>query len=155
MLRSLRALFEQQIAKFADEPEAAHSLELAGAALLMEISRADDNVSGRERAAIMSALTRVFHLADDELEDLVAAATEAVDSAVSLFDFTVIINQRFGREQKLKLLEMLWSVAYADDKLDRYEEYYVRKIADLLYISHSDYIKAKLSVMPASAHDRE
>jgi uncharacterized tellurite resistance protein B-like protein len=50
---------------------------------------------------------------------------------------------------------MLWSVAYADDKLDRYEEYYVRKIADLLYISHSDYIKAKLSVMPASAHDRE
>ena len=148
MLSSLRALFEQHVAKFASEPEAVHSLELAGAALLMEISRADQQVAPVEREAIKSAIAQVFHLADDEITDIIAAAETAVDEAVSLFDFTAVINQRFSPEQKNTLLEMLWAVAYADNNLDRYEEYYVRKIADLLYISHGDYIRTKLKVMP-------
>ena len=148
MLSALRALFEQHVAKFATEPEAVHSLELAGAALLMEISRADQDVAPVEREAIKSAIAQVFHLADDEIADIIAAAETAVDEAVSLFDFTAIINQKFSPEQKIKLLEMLWAVAYADNKLDHYEEYYVRKIADLLYVSHGDYIRTKHKVMP-------
>ena len=148
MFRTLRIIFEQQIATFAEEPEARHSLELAGAALLMEISRADHDVSAVEQDAIRAAIKRVFHLSDSEIEDIVATAEHAVDTAVSLFDFTAIVNERFTREQKVELLEMLWTVAYADDKLDHYEEYYVRKIADLLHISHSDYIRTKHRAMP-------
>lgn len=148
MFTTLRALFEQHVAKFASEPEAAHSLELAGAALLMEISRADHDVAAIERDTIKAAMAEVFHLSADEVADIIAAAETAVDEAVSLFDFTAVINQQFSPEQKIKLLEMLWAVAYADDNLDHYEEYYVRKIADLLYISHGDYIRTKHKVMP-------
>lgn len=148
MLSTLRILFEQHVAKFADEPEAMHSLELAGAALLMEISRADHDVAPVERRTIELAMEQVFHLGAEEIEDVVAAAESAVDEAVSLFDFTAVINQRFTADQKIKLLEMLWAVAYADEKLDHYEEYYVRKIADLLHISHANYIRAKHRVMP-------
>ena len=148
MFRTLRIIFEQQIATFAEEPEVRHSLELAGAALLMEISRADDDVSAVEQEAIRAAIRQVFHLSESEIEDIVATAEHAVDTAVSLFDFTAIVNERFTREQKVELLEMLWTVAYADDKLDHYEEYYVRKIADLLHISHSDYIRTKHRAMP-------
>jgi len=151
MFRTLQTLFEQHIARFTEEPDAGHSLELAGAALLMEISRADDEVSTVERTAVVAAIKRVFKLADDEIDDMIAAAEQAVDTAVSVFDFTAVLNQRFSEEQKIMLLEMLWTVAYADDELDRYEEYYVRKIADLLHISHGDYIRTKLKVMPRSS----
>ena len=147
-LRTLRVIFEQQIVTFADEPEMHHSLELAGAALLMEISRADHDVSAVERDAIRAAIKKVLHLSADEIEDVIASAECAVDSAVSLFDFTAIVNERFSREQKVDLVEMLWTVAYADQNLDHYEEYYVRKIADLLHVSHSDYIKTKQKVIP-------
>ncbi len=143
MFGTLRTFFEQQISSFAEEPEARHSLELASAALLMEISRAHDDISVVEREAIGAAVKNVFHLSDDEIEDLVSTAENVVDSAVSLFDFTTVINESFNREQKVDLLGMLWAVAYADSQLDHYEEYYVRKIADLLHISHSDYIRTK------------
>jgi uncharacterized tellurite resistance protein B-like protein len=143
MFRTLRTFFDQQISSFAKEPEARHSLELASAALLMEISRAHDDISVVEREAIGAAVKKVFHLSDDEIEDLVSTAENVVDSAVSLFDFTTVINDSFNREQKVDLLRMLWAVAYADSQLDHYEEYYVRKIADLLHISHSDYIRTK------------
>lgn len=147
MFRSIRSLFEHQIAKFADEPAAKHSLELAGAALLLEISRADHDMSVVERDAIRAAVRKVFHLSEEEIEDIVTTAEHAVETSVSLHDFTAIVNERFTREQRVELLEMLWSVAYADDELDHYEEYYVRKIADLLHISHSDYIKTKHRAM--------
>lgn len=151
MFRTLRTIFEQQIAAFVDAPEARHSLELAAAALLMEISRADHDISTVERNAVHAGIRQVFHLSDSEVEDLVSTAENAVDSAVSLFDFTAVINDRFGRDEKVGLLGMLWAVAYADDDLDHYEEYYVRKIADLLHISHSDYIKTKHQAMPDGA----
>jgi len=148
MFQTLRTLFEQQIVSFAEEPEARHSLELASAALLMEISRADHDVSDVEREAIDTAMKKVFHLSDDDIDDLMSTVENVVDSAISLFDFTTIVNERFNREQKVDLLGMLWAVAYADNELDHYEEYYVRKIAGLLHISHSDYIRTKHLAMP-------
>ena len=69
-----------------------------------------------------------------------------LEEAVSLYEFTAVINDQFDREQKIDLVEMLWRVAYADQELDQYEEYFVRKIADLLHVSHKDYIQAKLRV---------
>ncbi len=148
MFGTLRIFFEQQISSFAEEPETRHSLELASAALLMEISRAHDDVSVVERDAIGAAVKEVFHLSDDEIADLVSTAENVVDSAVSLFDFTTVVNDSFNREQKIELLGMLWAVAYADEQLDHYEEYYVRKIADLLHISHRDYIRTKHLAAP-------
>lgn len=149
MLRTLRALFAQQITQFAEEPKAQHSLELAAAALLIEISRADDDISLVERDAMRAVIGRVFHLSDGEVDEIMTTAESAVDTAVSLFDFTAVVNEQFSREQKIGLLAMLWTVAYADEKLDHYEEYYIRKIADLLHVSHRDYIKTKHKAMPS------
>jgi uncharacterized tellurite resistance protein B-like protein len=148
MLRSLRAIFQQQIANFVETPEAAHALEIASAALLMEISRADHDVSPVEKESIRRSIKQVFHLSDDEIEDIMSTAEDVVDEAVSLSDFTIVVNEQFSREQKVELIAKLWAVAYADSELDHYEEYYVRKIADLLHISHSDYIKTKLRAIP-------
>jgi len=105
-------------------------------------------VAAIEQDTIKSAIAEVFHLSDDEITDIIAAAETAVDEAVSLFDFTAVINQQFSPEQKIKLLEMLWTVACADNDLDHYEAYYVRQIADLLYVSHGDYIRTRHKVVP-------
>ena len=148
MLKSLRSIFEQHITSFVETPEAPHALEIASAALLMEISRADDDISLVEKNSIRGSIKKGFNLTDGEVEDIVSNAQDAVDTAVSLYDFTSIVNHQFTRQQKIELVGMLWAVAYADDELDHYDEYYVRKIADLLHVSHGDYIKTKLRAAP-------
>lgn len=124
------------------------TLEVAGLALLLEIARADHNSSGEERKAVAQAAKQVFGLADAQADALIAEAETAVEEAVSLFEFTRVLNERLDREAKLRLLEHLWRVAYADGGLDHYEEYYLRKICDLLYLSHRDLIRTKLAVDP-------
>lgn len=124
------------------------SVELAGLALMLEISRADHNHAEAEQAAIVAAATRVFAIDPQALDHLLSQAAAAVDEAVSLVDFTQVLNERLDRAAKTRLLEHLWRVAYADGALDKYEEYYLRKITDLLHLSHSDLIRTKLSVVP-------
>jgi uncharacterized tellurite resistance protein B-like protein len=146
MFKTLKSIFDDNITKLSEPSNEKHSLELASAALLFEISRADEDISKIEKHEIASALRRVFSLEEQELQNLLDAADSAVSEAVSLYEFTDVLNEKFDREQKIKLIEMLWRVAFADDTLDKYEEYYVRKIAELLHVSHKDYIKTKLRV---------
>ena len=85
-----------------------------------------------------------FHLDEAEIDELISLAENEVDHAVSLHEFSETINNELSSREKIKIIENLWSVAYADTYLHKYEEYYIRKIADLLHVSHSDYIKTKL-----------
>ena len=80
----------------------------------------------------------------DEARALIELAENEVDHAVSLYDFTSFLNDTMSNEERAGIVELLWQVAFADAVLDKYEEYYVRKIADLLYVPHRDFIKAKL-----------
>lgn len=143
MLRTLKALFDERIASYVNEEDTGHALPLAVAALLLEISRADHEVDAAERAIICHAVARICDIPAADIEALIASADEAVDEAVSLYDFTSVVNERLDHEQKYQLLLMLWRVAHADGHLHRYEEYFVRKIADLLHLSQRDFIRAK------------
>lgn len=143
MLRTLKALFDDQVARYATADDEPHALPLAVAALLFEISKADHDVHEDERLAMTQAVSEVCDLAGDEVTDLLATADAAVDEAVSLYDFTSVVNEHFGREKKCELLQLLWRVAFADGRIDHYEEYYIRKIADLLHLSHGDFIRTK------------
>lgn len=125
------------------------ALEVAGLALLLEIARADHTSTAAERKAIAVAAAHVFGVPAAAADALIAEADTAVDEAVSLFEFTSILNKRLDLQAKSRLLEHLWRVAYADGSLDHYEEHYLRKIADLLHLSHRDLIRAKLAVAPA------
>ncbi|MGE0387234.1 MAG: TerB family tellurite resistance protein [Gammaproteobacteria bacterium] len=129
---------------------AADAAPLAAAALLIEIARADHRCDEAERQAIVAAVGHLHALTAEDAQALVATATEAVDDAISLDGFTGVVNRQLSRAQKIRLLEALWRVAYADGRVDHYEEYYIRKIADLLHLGHSDFIRAKLVAEPAS-----
>lgn len=147
MWRTIQAL----LGDWRNAPVTESALEVAGLALLLEIARADHNSTSAELKAVAMAASQVFEVSEAATEALIAEAVTAVDEAVSLFEFTSILNTRLDHPAKLRLLEHLWRVAYADGSLDHYEEYYLRKIADLLHLAHRDLIRTKLAVALAHA----
>lgn len=123
-----------------------HTLQLATAALLIEMSRADFEVKPDERDAVTEAVQRIFKLSPEETEALIALAEQEASEAASLHEFTRLINQNFNPEQKRQVVEMLWRVAFADAHKDAHEEHLVRKIADLLHVPHHEFIQARHKV---------
>ncbi len=152
MVKSLMDIVQQQFTR--PEQEApTNRIELCAAVLMLEIGLADADFDEAEREAMKAVLTQHFLQSPAETEMLISTAEAEVDKAVSLYQFTRFLNDSLSQTDKLQLLEALWEVAFADAVLDKYEEYYLRKIADLLYISHSDYIKTKHKVAAAINND--
>lgn len=144
MLSAIKKFFQEQI-QGGQTPtsHSQHSLQLAAAALLIEVMRADHEESEQERQVVADVLQRSLNVTAEETEQLIGLAEQEVDEAVSLFQFTELIDKQFAYHEKIKLLEMMWQVVFADALKDKHEEYLVRKIADLLHISHRDYIQAR------------
>ena len=145
MFKSIKGFFERQMHSCIETPSdvKTYSIELAAAVLMLEISLADSTFQEVERSVIENAMQDIFHLSEDETQSLIALAEQELDHAISLYNFTKLINKTLSRKERVKIIELLWKVAFADAVLDKYEEYFVRKIADLLHVSHKDYIKAK------------
>ncbi len=146
MLRTLKDLFDAirppPVAQ--SEPAREHTLQLATAVLLIEIMRSDPDIGAAERSAVIEALREKFALADDELARLVELAEHASRDAYDYHRFTSEINRGFDPEQKARIIEYMWQVAYADGHLSAHENHLMRKIADLLYIPQAVYIQAKM-----------
>ena len=123
------------------------ALELACAALMFEVARADFAVEAIEQETVTAQLTEQFSLSADEVPIITEAAVEQADAATCLFEFTRTLNELASVEQKRNLLAMMWRVAMADNALSQYEEHVIRKVADLLYLPHGDFISAKQSAM--------
>lgn len=118
-------------------------MKLAAAALMVEVMVIDRDLNPAELAEIKCMLTKRFQLASEEIQQLIELARKEVDSATSLFQFTRLINDHFDARAKTQLIENLWRVAYADQVLDKHEEALIRRIAELLYVSHKDFIQSK------------
>lgn len=144
MIKSIKNLFEDLLSVDKEQTQNKHTVELASAVLMIEISLADDQIHDEERRVIKELLGKCFDLQQDKIDELISLAEKEVDHAVSLHDFTRLLNESFSMPDKINVIKNLWHVAYADSVIDKYEEYYIRKVADLLYISHTDYIQAKL-----------
>jgi uncharacterized tellurite resistance protein B-like protein len=150
MLRAIKAFFQQHIVAEVHRPETReHGLRLATAALLMEMTRADFTRRPEELSLVAELVQAQFGLTGAETRELAELADAEVREAISLYQFTGLINEHFSPEEKLRVVEMLWQVAYADRVLDKHEEYLVRQVAELLYVPHRDFIRAKHRVQEA------
>ncbi|MCB1800691.1 MAG: TerB family tellurite resistance protein [Gammaproteobacteria bacterium] len=119
------------------------ALHLAAALLLVEVAKADHAYDEREVQRVRDSLAREWTLSESELDDLVAVAEDRSEEAVSLHDQVAQINGHFSPRQKFDLVRGLWSVACADGEIHPQEELLVRRLADLIRVSHSDFIRAK------------
>jgi uncharacterized tellurite resistance protein B-like protein len=145
MLAKIKLFFDTQLAKeSAQDPE--HALQLAACALLFEMVKADFEISASELESMRSAVKSVMAIDDGTADTLIELARQESQDATSLYQFTRLINDNYSHEQKRKLIKALWMIAYADGQVDKYEEHYLRKLIDLLYISHSVFIQTKLEV---------
>jgi len=144
MLQGIRDFFDTKLLATGAERGDRHTIEIATAALLVEISRADGQSTDDEREAVLAAVRGKFGLAAEDAQELVDLAEAESRQANDYYQFTSIINRRFTREQKIRIVELLWEVAYADQTASPFEEHLIRKLADLIYVDHPDYIHAKL-----------
>lgn len=144
MLRALKDLFAAVTAPAPAAARDEHSLQLATAVLLVEVMRADPALGEAERLAVVEALRHHFPLADDEMARLVDLAHEKSRSANDFHAFTSTLNDAFTHEQKVRVIEFMWRVAYADGHLDAHENHLINKVAGLLHVTHGEYIAAKL-----------
>ncbi|MFT5693850.1 MAG: putative tellurite resistance protein B-like protein [Oceanicoccus sp.] len=151
MLAKIKLFFSQELSlsdkKNANDEEQESALQLAAAALLIELSRADYQQDRSEQISIENALQECFKLEPAQLEQLISLAEEENKDATSLYQFTSLIKDNYSSEQRFKLVKMLWQVALADGEISKYEDHLIRKVADLIYLSHSQFIKAKLDVI--------
>ena len=121
--------------------------ELATAALLVELARADFSESEKEVQAIRQLLQKRFELTEEALDTLMVNAKRRADQAVSLHEFTHRLNRELPEVDKLAIVEMLWRVSHADGRIDKHEEQLVQRIAGLLHISDRDRVRLKLKVV--------
>jgi len=145
MLRALTAFFDQTFGDDgADDPAARErELRLATAVLLVEVARADFDEDELEVGAVEELLQSHLDMSREEVAQLVAEAQRHADHSASLQAFTRQLHEELGTSEKLRIVEMLWQVALADSTLDKHEDHLIRKVAGLLYVSHSDLIRVR------------
>ena len=148
MIFSLKKIYDQfiQPSSIKKDEGSEHAIQVATAALLIEMMKADGTVNEDERKAVMQTIQSKFNLTDDETKSLKELAKEKIRKATDYYDFTSLIHKRLSYQQKVEIIEHLWEIAFTDKHLDKHEEYVVRKIADLIYVEHKDFIQAKLKI---------
>ena len=146
MLSSIKRFFDSNLtaATEAGSPvDQERAYQLATAALFIEMTRADHDVKSVERDAVRQAVGRAFELDSEQTKELITLAEQEADAAISLYEFTRLINRHLDAKQKEHVVELLWHVALADGEIDKYEDHLVRKVADLIYVPHLSFIRAK------------
>lgn len=149
MIGALRTLLDSLFGEDSAVAEESRvkALEVATAALMIEMARADFEARNVEHRAIIDLLRTRFDLDDAATGALVALATEKTDVSASLHEFTQVLHGLLSAAEKLRLLEMLWEVALADHRADKHEEALMRKIGDLLYVSRSEQARIRLAAL--------
>ena len=146
MLSKISAFFERHLQPAGGQstPLSPEQKQLAVAALLIEVAMADHIFDERELASLQKLLEQKFTISRGQIEELIALAKEESAEATSLHQFTQLVHQHCSAQEKFALLVAMWELAFADQTLDKHEEYIIRKVADLIYVPHSEFIRAKL-----------
>lgn len=150
ILESIKTFFTSKVSPDTDTKPGEHALHLATAMLLLEVSRADFDLGAEELKVVIDSLKSRFFFSDEDAQQLLSLALAQDQDTVSMHPFLRLINEHFSVAQKGQIIEDLWRVAFADHTLDKYEEGRIRKIADLLYLPHKEFIRAKLRVQKAA-----
>ncbi len=147
MIKDLKKFFEEKLMPGISAEDNNHSgIEYATAALLIELAKSDFEEDDIERQLIIAMVRDTFDMNSEEVDDLLTLAENATAEANDLYQFTSLINEHYDNDAKIELLENLWKVAYADGRLDKYEEQFIRKVAGLINLPPSEFTKTKLRI---------
>jgi uncharacterized tellurite resistance protein B-like protein len=142
-LSLLNKLFKKSNESNSDNDLDIHQLQLATCILLIEVSKSDDDYDKAEQEKIISLIKEKFSLTNDEIEEVFSVSNNHHNKMISLFEWTDIINKECSYDQKLVIIGFMWDIAFIDSKIDKYEDYTIRKVCDLIYVKHKDFINLK------------
>ena len=145
VLNRLQEIFNNTPKAAVNQPDDQPNLDLACAALLVEVARADYADDPRETEATLAAIRRVLEVSETDITQLLSEANAEVEEGTSVFPHTSLINEHCSREQKYEILVAMWQVAFADGNLDKYEEHLIRRVAGLIHLDHHEFIQAKIA----------
>ncbi|MBR9912405.1 MAG: TerB family tellurite resistance protein [Gammaproteobacteria bacterium] len=148
MLQGFKALLSELLPQTEPPADPDALRQLAAAALMIEVATIDEHFDAQELATLKAELQRQFAVDGQALDDMIALARSESRDATSLYQFTRCINDEFSNQEKLNLMTGMWRIAYADGQLDKYEEHLIRRIADLIHLPHSQFIRAKQLARP-------
>lgn len=120
------------------------TIRLSAAALMFEVARSDGSKQDIELNQIESILIERFGISSEAVRELMTAASEKVEAAHDLYQFTQLVNETYSYEEKQQLILAMWHVAFADDHVDSIEDHIIRRVAGLLHVSHGDFIQLKI-----------
>lgn len=118
-------------------------IQIATCILLIEVSKSDDNFDKNEINNIKDIIKNKFILDDDELNNLFEKCNTRHEEMTSLYEWTDIINSECSYAEKLKIINYMWQIAFTDSIIDKYEDYTIRKVCDLIHVKHKDFINLK------------
>ena len=153
MIDAIRQFFQRELVpertgEHASPTEERHDrIGIAACALLLEIANADNVYTDAERTHLVATLRQEFAFEEGVIDKLIELATEERTASVDLFQFTHLLSEEYGDEDKTRLMESAWRIVYADGRVSQDEQYLVRKIANLLdvdpYTVHQTKIKVE------------
>lgn len=149
MLHKIKRFFDDNVLanSTADKVDEEHAVLLAMASLMIEVAESDYHDAPEERESVLKIVKESFDLTDNETNQIVDLARQEHAESIDYFQFTSLINQHYSAAQRVELIEKLWQIAFADNELDKHEEHVIRRIADLIHVAHSDFMKTKLKVL--------
>ena len=124
--------------------ERERALRMATVALLTEVARADNITSDEERRVILRIIERYYSVPASQAVEIAEAAENHADDMTSLYPMTRLIISECSLEERIEIVRLLWKVTFADGHVDKHEEHLVRKVADLLYVPHGQFIRTRL-----------
>lgn len=122
-------------------------IQLATCVILLEVAKSDDEFCSIEKATVSTILKKEFQISQEAAEELMELAHTDREESIDFWQYTNLINKHYSREEKIKIMELVWKVIYADQELNRYEDHLVHKLAKLLRLRHDELIDAKLKVL--------
>lgn len=150
MITKLQKFFNKYLAENPEEQTPLeHRLQLASAALMVEMVHVDSEFSSEEESKLQHLLQHQFNLDTEELTSLIELAHDKKHEATDYHEFTSLLNKHYTQQQKINLVEDLWKLAFADQTLDKFEEHLLRRLADLLHVPHQDFIRTKHKTLQA------
>jgi len=148
MISTIQSLLRKHLPTGADAgQDAERALQVATAALLMEVAAADAEISDDERNLIKRIVEEIHDVSSEEARDICGIAERQTDHATSLYPFTRLITSECSMEDRIEIVHRLWEISFLDGKVHAHEEHLVRKVADLLYVPHSQFIRGKVKQM--------
>ena len=121
-------------------------IQIATCIILLEVAKSDDEFSSIEKTILTAILKKKFKLSAEAAEELIEIADRKREDSTDLWEFTNIVNKNYTKEEKIKVVEAAWQIIYADEKLDKYEDHFVHKLAKLIQLDHEDLIESKLKI---------